>query len=106
MAWLNGNLDHKRLRYRAGIYIIQPGSLVLEDIENELDSSDLKAIKHFVDFKKNLIEKKNKIKDFKLLSDSELFEIVSTLVYTANQVGDYARLCGGFYQGYYKLEDP
>ena len=23
---------------------------------------------------------------------------------TANQVGDYARLCGGFYQGYYKLD--
>lgn len=23
---------------------------------------------------------------------------------TANQVGDYAKLCGGFYQGYYKLD--
>ena len=36
MAWLNGNVNHERLRYRAGVYIIQPGSLVLEDIKNEV----------------------------------------------------------------------
>ena len=36
MAWLNGNVNHERLKYRAGVYIIKPGSLVLEDVKKEV----------------------------------------------------------------------
>ncbi|MGB2808542.1 MAG: P-loop NTPase fold protein [Sedimentisphaerales bacterium] len=36
IAWLNGNVNHEQLKYRAGVYIIRPGSLVLEDVENEV----------------------------------------------------------------------
>ena len=33
--WLEGNLGHKQLKYEAGVYILRPGSLVLNEIENE-----------------------------------------------------------------------
>lgn len=36
MAWLNGNVGHELLRYQAGVYIIKPGSLVLEEIQDEV----------------------------------------------------------------------
>jgi len=34
--WLEGNLGHKQLKYEAGVYILRPGSLVLDEIENEV----------------------------------------------------------------------
>jgi len=37
--WLEGNLGHQQLIYKAGVYVLRPGSLVLQEIENEL--SDL-----------------------------------------------------------------
>lgn len=34
--WLDGNLGHKQLKYEAGVYILRPGALVLDEIENEV----------------------------------------------------------------------
>ncbi len=34
--WLKGNLGHQELKYEAGVYILRPGALVLDEIKNEV----------------------------------------------------------------------
>ncbi|MCK4827690.1 hypothetical protein KA005_68820, partial [bacterium] len=34
--WLEGNLGHQELKYEAGVYILSPGALVLDEVENEV----------------------------------------------------------------------
>lgn len=34
--WLKGNLGHQELKYEAGVYILRPGALVLDEVENEV----------------------------------------------------------------------
>ena len=34
--WLEGNIGHQQLKYEVGVYILRPGSLVLDEIENEV----------------------------------------------------------------------
>ncbi len=34
--WLKGNIGHQELKYEAGVYILKPGSLVLDEVENEV----------------------------------------------------------------------
>ena len=34
--WLEGNLGHEQLKHEAGVYILRPGALVLDEIENEV----------------------------------------------------------------------
>ena len=34
--WLEGNLGHEQLKHEAGVYILRPGVLVLDEIENEV----------------------------------------------------------------------
>ncbi len=34
--WLKGNIGHQQLKYKAGVYILRPGALVDEEIQNEV----------------------------------------------------------------------
>jgi len=34
--WLEGNVGHPKLIYEAGVYILRPGALVLDEVENEV----------------------------------------------------------------------
>jgi hypothetical protein len=34
--WLEGNLGHQELKYEAGVYILRPGALVLDEVQNEV----------------------------------------------------------------------
>lgn len=64
---------------------------VWEEISNkvvELDRFELKCIEHFKEFKKNLNRIQEKDRDLSKLTDSELFEVLATLVYFAGHISE------------------
>jgi len=63
---------------------------VLEEIPNKdvkMKDGDQAAIEHLKDFKKDLEKSHLDEPDLQNLTDSELFEVIATLTYLANQIG-------------------